>query len=345
MLVRELQDLLATLYDAPSPHDVANYLITDPREAAALQGRPQAPSTDELIYAWHPDGFALHSMRSSTVSRFYLQVPNETDLDDWSDDRIWQALADRLGHGQDGWELATGPITERSVLPMRSYVQEPMRHGRLFLAGDAAHIVPPTGAKGMNLAVADVRVLARALTAFFRQGREDLLDAYSETCLHRVWRAEHFSWWMTSMLHRFPGDDAFQQRLQIAQLRYTTSSVAAATKRPRRPWTVDRAALSRNPRCAPAAPRAPRARPAAPSPEARRARRSALRGLAGARRPSPASETGSADSRTAWPARSRCAAASAYSDECARAAAARTIPPKRCRVYGFGSHRRSEPKP
>ena len=129
-----------------------------------------APSTDELIYAWHPDGFAMHSMRSATVSRLYLQVPNDTPIDDWSDDRIWDALATRLGHGQDGWTLTPGPITEKSVLPMRSFVQTPMRHGRLFLAGDAAHIVPPTGAKGLNLAAADVGLLAPALVALLRKG-------------------------------------------------------------------------------------------------------------------------------------------------------------------------------
>ena len=132
-----------------------------------------APSTDELIYAWHPDGFAMHSMRSSTVSRLYLQVPNGTDVADWSDDRIWDSLATRLGHGQDGWQLNPGPITEKSVLPMRSFVQTPMRHGRLFLAGDAAHIVPPTGAKGLNLAVADVAVLAPALVCVAAQEGRD----------------------------------------------------------------------------------------------------------------------------------------------------------------------------
>jgi p-hydroxybenzoate 3-monooxygenase len=128
-----------------------------------------------------------------------------------------------------GFSLNEGPLLEKGITPMRSFVVEPMRHGRLFLAGDAAHIVPPTGAKGMNLAVADVRVLARALAAYFNDGRSDLLDAYSQTCLRRVWRAEHFSWWMTSMLHRFPDDDEFQQRLQLSQLRYTVSSAAAAT--------------------------------------------------------------------------------------------------------------------
>ncbi|MGY2700919.1 4-hydroxybenzoate 3-monooxygenase [Nocardioides sp. HB32] len=184
-----------------------------------------APSTDELIYAWHPDGFALHSMRSSTVSRFYLQVPNGTDLADWPDDRIWDGLATRLGHGQDGWQLATGAITDRSVLPMRSFVQQPMRHGRLFLAGDAAHIVPPTGAKGLNLAVADVALLAPALVALLA-GDHALADAYSATALRRVWRCTHFSWWMTTMLHA--GDDPFDRELQLAQLRWVVSSEAGA---------------------------------------------------------------------------------------------------------------------
>lgn len=180
-----------------------------------------APSTDELIYAWHPDGFALHSMRSSTVSRFYLQVPNDTDLADWSDDRIWQGLTDRLG------PIATGPITDRSVLPMRSYVQEPMRHGRLFLAGDAAHIVPPTGAKGLNLAIADVALLAPALVELLRADDHRLVDAYSDTALRRVWRCTHFSWWMTSMLH--VNDDPFDRQLQLSQLRWVASSEAGAT--------------------------------------------------------------------------------------------------------------------
>jgi p-hydroxybenzoate 3-monooxygenase len=186
-----------------------------------------APSTDELIYAWHPDGFALHSMRSSSVSRFYLQVPNDTDLADWSDDRIWEGLATRLGHGHDGWTLRTGPITDRSVLPMRSFVQTPMRHGRLFLAGDAAHIVPPTGAKGLNLAVADVALLAPALVAWLRKDDPALADAYADTAVRRVWRCTHFSWWMTTMLHAT--DDPFDEQLQLAQLRWVTSSEAGAT--------------------------------------------------------------------------------------------------------------------
>jgi p-hydroxybenzoate 3-monooxygenase len=186
-----------------------------------------APSTDELIYAWHPDGFALHSMRSATVSRLYLQVPNGTDAQTWSDDRIWEALATRLGHGQDDWKLNPGPITEKSVLPMRSFVSTPMRHGNLFLAGDAAHIVPPTGAKGLNLAVADVGLLAPALAALLRKGDATLADAYSETALRRVWRCTHFSWWMTTMLHA--SGDPFDAQLQLSQLRWVTSSEAGAT--------------------------------------------------------------------------------------------------------------------
>jgi p-hydroxybenzoate 3-monooxygenase len=186
-----------------------------------------APSTDELIYAWHPDGFALHSMRSPTVSRLYLQVPNGTDPADWPDDRIWSELATRLGHGQDGWKLTPGPITDKSVLPMRSYVQTPMRHGRLFLAGDAAHIVPPTGAKGLNLAIADVALLSGALVALLRSGDARLAEAYSDDALRRVWRCTHFSWWMTTMLHT--SGDPFDAQLQLSQLRWVTSSRAGAT--------------------------------------------------------------------------------------------------------------------
>jgi p-hydroxybenzoate 3-monooxygenase len=185
-----------------------------------------APSTDELIYAWHPDGFALHSMRSATVSRLYLQVPNGTDVNDWSDDRIWDALSTRLGNGQDGWTLTPGPITDKSVLPMRSFVQSPMRHGRLFLAGDAAHTVPPTGAKGLNLAIADVALLAPALGALVHKNDTTLADAYSGTALRRVWRSEHFSWWMTSMLHI--SGDPFDAQLQLSQLRWVTTSTAGA---------------------------------------------------------------------------------------------------------------------
>jgi len=183
-----------------------------------------APSTDELIYAWHPDGFALHSMRSASVSRLYLQVPNGTDVADWSDDRIWAALAERFA--LDGWTLDTGPITEKSVLPMRSFVQQPMRHGRLFLAGDAAHIVPPTGAKGLNLAVADVALLAPALAALVRDKDSALADTYSDDALRRVWRSTHFSWWMTTMLHT--SADPFDAQLQLSQLRWVASSEAGA---------------------------------------------------------------------------------------------------------------------
>ncbi|MFI5776120.1 4-hydroxybenzoate 3-monooxygenase [Nocardia sp. NPDC051570] len=185
------------------------------------------PSTDELIYAWHPEGFALHSMRSESTSRLYLQVDAAEDLADWPDERIWDALALRLGHGQDGWELERGDLTGKAVLPMRSFVSAPMRYGRLFLAGDAAHIVPPTGAKGLNLAVADVTLLSRALRALVREGSTRLADDYSESALRRVWRCTHFSWWMTSMLHT--SRDEFDSRLQLSQLEWVASSTAAAT--------------------------------------------------------------------------------------------------------------------
>jgi p-hydroxybenzoate 3-monooxygenase len=185
------------------------------------------PSHEELIYCYHERGFALHSMRSPRITRLYLQVPPDEDIAAWPDDRIWAELQTRLA--ADGFTLTEGPILEKSVTGMRSFVVEPLRRGRLFLAGDAAHIVPPTGAKGMNLAIADVRRLAQALAALFKDGRSDLLDLYSDACLRRVWRAEHFSWWMTSMLHRFDDADPFQQRLQLSQLRYTTSSRPAAT--------------------------------------------------------------------------------------------------------------------
>ena len=187
-----------------------------------------APSHEELIYAYHENGFALFSMRSPSITRLYVQVAPDEDLGQWSDDRIWQELHTRL-ETDDGWKLNEGPVLEKGITGMRSFVTEPMQHGRLYLAGDSAHIVPPTGAKGMNLAVADVQVLSRALALFFKTGREDLIAAYSQTCLKRVWRAEHFSWWMTSMLHRFPGDDGFGHRLQRSQLDYVVSSRAATT--------------------------------------------------------------------------------------------------------------------
>jgi p-hydroxybenzoate 3-monooxygenase len=186
-----------------------------------------APSTDELIYAQHERGFALHSMRSSSVSRLYIQVDPSEAIDDWSDERIWSELHARLA--TDGWELTEGPVTEKSITPMRSFVASPMRYGRLLLAGDAAHIVPPTGAKGLNLAVADVTVLAAALAEHFRHGSDTGLDTYSDRCTARVWRAQHFSWWMTTMLHQDPAADAYGRELQRSQLRYTCSSEAAMT--------------------------------------------------------------------------------------------------------------------
>lgn len=184
------------------------------------------PTHEELIYAYHQRGFALYSMRSPQITRLYLQVIPDEDILDWPDDRIWRELHRRL-EIDDGWKLTEGRVLEKSVTGMRSFVVEPMQYGRLFLAGDSAHIVPPTGAKGLNLAAADVRVLARALTEHFKTGRSEQLAGYSQACLKRVWRAEHFSWWMTSMLHRFPDRDAFQQQLQRAQLEYTVRSRAA----------------------------------------------------------------------------------------------------------------------
>jgi len=186
-----------------------------------------APSADELVYAHTPNGFALLSLRSPQLSRYYLQVEHDEDLAGWSDDRIWHELARRTA--LEGWTLREGPILEKGVTGMRSFVAEPMQHGRLFLAGDAAHIVPPTGAKGLNLAIHDVRLLAERLVDWYASGRTSGLDTYSEACLRRVWRAEHFSWWMTTMLHVLPGGDPFDLQLQRSQLRYVTTSRAAAT--------------------------------------------------------------------------------------------------------------------
>ncbi|MGW3093418.1 4-hydroxybenzoate 3-monooxygenase [Streptomyces sp. NPDC001102] len=188
-----------------------------------------APSCEELVYARGENGFALHSMRSPRVSRLYLQVPNGTDPGDWPDDRIWDELAARFAVDAD-WTLHRGPITAKAVTPMRSYVHEPMRHGRLLLAGDAAHIVPPTGAKGLNLAVSDVRVLARAFAELHRGGSEQLLDDYSRMCLSRVWQATRFSYEMTKMLHAQPDGDAFENRLQLARLRRIAASRHAAAE-------------------------------------------------------------------------------------------------------------------
>jgi len=184
------------------------------------------PVSHELIYTHHERGFALFSMRTPQVSRLYLQCAPDEDLANWPDARIWDELQIRLGEGRAHIE---GPILQKGITGMRSFVVEPMQYGRLFLAGDAAHIVPPTGAKGMNLAVADVRVLARALAEFYRSGRADLLERYSQTCLRRIWKAQRFSWWMTSMLHIFEDACPFDRRRQIAELDYVTSSRAAAT--------------------------------------------------------------------------------------------------------------------
>ncbi|WP_221355225.1 4-hydroxybenzoate 3-monooxygenase [Streptomyces beigongshangae] len=185
------------------------------------------PSHDELVYARHDRGFALLSMRSPAVSRLYLQVPEGTDAGTWSDGKVWDELERRF-ETADGWRLRRGPVTAKSVTPMRSHVHEPMRYGRLFLAGDAAHIVPPTGAKGLNLAVGDVVTFARALAHLRETGSGELLDAYSGTCLRRVWQAERFSYEMTAMLHRAPGATPFEDRIQLARLERLASSRAAA---------------------------------------------------------------------------------------------------------------------
>jgi p-hydroxybenzoate 3-monooxygenase len=185
------------------------------------------PASEELIYANHADGFALLSMRSPEVSRLYLQCDPDEDVSNWSEDQIWDALDARLS-AEAGWRVNRGPIIQRGVTPMRSWVTEPMQHGRLFLAGDAAHIVPPTGAKGMNLAMADVRVLARAIEGFLKKNDQDGLARYSETCLRRIWKAQRFSWWMTSLMHRFNDHSPFDSRRQLAELDYVTSSRAGA---------------------------------------------------------------------------------------------------------------------
>ncbi len=186
------------------------------------------PSWEELIYANHERGFALFSMRSPKITRLYLQCRPDEDLAKWSDDRIWENLQKRLSFPGDK-AIQSGKILQKSVTAMRSFVVEPMRYGRLFLAGDAAHVVPPTGAKGMNLAVGDVWLLAQALAAFYAKGQTEPLESYSVRCLRRVWKAQRFSWWMTSLLHRFDQNDAFEYRRQLAELDYLTTSRAAAT--------------------------------------------------------------------------------------------------------------------
>ncbi len=186
-----------------------------------------APSIEELVYSAHERGFALLSLRTPELSRYYLQCAPDEDLALWPDETIWAELQLRVG--LEGWTLEEGPILEKGVTGMRSYVVEPMQYGRLFLAGDAAHIVPPTGAKGLNLAIGDVRLLAETIVDWYRSGDAAVLERYSAECLRRVWRAEHFSWWMTTMLHLPPGEDPFGYRLRLSQLRYVTGSAAAAT--------------------------------------------------------------------------------------------------------------------
>lgn len=187
-----------------------------------------APSREELLYIHHERGFALYSMRSPRITRLYLQCVPDEDIRNWSDDRIWNELNIRL-RCIDGWHPTEGKILQKSITGMRSFVVEPLQFGRLFLAGDAAHIVPPTGAKGMNLAFADVHYLSAALDRFYRHSDDKLIRSYSRTCLQRIWKAQRFSWWMTSLFHSFPDDSAFDRKRQLAELAYLTSSRAAAT--------------------------------------------------------------------------------------------------------------------
>ena len=187
------------------------------------------PSSQELIYANHELGFALLSMRSPEISRLYIQCDPDEDIANWPDARIWEQLHLRFATRDGKWKLTEGPVIQKNIAEMRSFVADPMQYGRLFLAGDAAHIVPPTGAKGLNLAATDARVLARALADFYASGKTDLMDRYSEICLRRCWKVQHFSWWMTSMLHRIPGESAFDRQRQLAELDYVTRSRAAST--------------------------------------------------------------------------------------------------------------------
>ena len=186
------------------------------------------PVQDELIYANHERGFTLISLRSPTITRMYLQCDPEENIDEWPDERIWDEIRARLA-GEDAPDLVPGPVIQKGVTAMRSYVVEPMQYGKLFLAGDSAHIVPPTGAKGMNLAIADVKILAEAFDAFYARGDAARLEQYSDTCLRRIWKTQRFSWWMTSMLHRFTGTGPFEHRVQLAELDYVTTSRAAST--------------------------------------------------------------------------------------------------------------------
>jgi p-hydroxybenzoate 3-monooxygenase len=201
-----------TIYDREYPFGWVGILSESP------------PPEDELIYAYHDRGFALYTMRSPSLARLYLQCPPDDDIESWPDSRIWQELHTRIGGTRP---LAEGAMLQKGITAMRSFVAEPMQFGRLFLAGDSAHIQPPTGAKGMNLALADVMVLSRALVAFYRNGRSDLLERYSATCLRRVWKAQRFSWWMTQLFHLDPSHNAFDRKRQLAELDYVTSSEAA----------------------------------------------------------------------------------------------------------------------
>lgn len=184
-------------------------------------------TSDELVYSVHERGFALYSMRSPEITRLYLQCPADEDIANWSDERIWEELHRRF-ENSDGWTIKEGPVLQKNIAPLRAFVAAPMQYGRLFLAGDAAHIVPPTGAKGLNLAVADVRVLSQAMARFYNDGDQQLLNDYSAICLDRIWKVQRFSAWMTSMLHRFPEAGDFQRQMQLAELAYVTSSEAAA---------------------------------------------------------------------------------------------------------------------
>ncbi len=186
------------------------------------------PASHELIYTYHERGFSLLSMRSPEISRLYLQCAPDEDVQNWSDDRIWDELRTRMAT-REGFELKDGPILQKGITPMRSFVAAPMQFGKLFLLGDAAHIVPPTGAKGLNLAVADVRVLTRGLVEFYQRGNWEALRQYTERCLRRVWKSQRFSWWMTSMLHRFPNEDSFSHHIHLAELDYVAGSRAAST--------------------------------------------------------------------------------------------------------------------
>lgn len=186
------------------------------------------PTSHELVYSLHERGFALFSMRTPKITRLYLQCRPDEDIASWPDERIWDELLARLST-RDGWAPATGPIVQKGITPMRSFVAEPMQYGRLYLAGDSAHIVPPTGAKGLNLAAADVKVLAKGLAEFYSSGQMTILNNYSRICLRRVWKAQRFSWWMTTMLHRAEDASEFDHRQQLAELDYVTGSRAAMT--------------------------------------------------------------------------------------------------------------------